>query len=363
MQIIRTSAPAVAALAVAAALLLLSIAVSPAPAQTPVAPVEQALEDVPAPDEESLLPPEAPNVEPDYPDVPSTSKGVAAAWHAAKPWPDGDIVLRTTPVLFVHGLSFGLGRAGKDCNDWDTMTERYRSYGHDGPLVTIKYYDSDRNCSHAISHHPDIADRHLRWYASGHKDGHHTNDTDIRHLAYHLAWYINDHWGSQTNVEVVAHSMGGLIMRYALSQTGKPGWPALLMVTHVTTLGTPHRGSGDANYCQFGSYQCKQMKPTSEFMHWMKLNVQNPQGYPSTDWTLIASDDDERVADWSGTGMVAEHYAVYTDGVRHGMYYQDVGAQDRSVFWYDRSRGNWFQWNSAPRGVLWSSRAVSTSGW
>ena len=360
-----------AALAVLAALALF-VPASAALAQDPVQTVEKTAGDAPLPpvDEESVLPPETPRVEPDYPDVPTVpgnplATEVGAAEWAAKPWPAGSFVIRTTPVVFIHGLSFGPGQAGSDCAEtFATAIDRYKSYDHTGPFVTLKYYDSDRNCTHAISSYPDRADRHERHYPSGHKDGHHTNDTDIRHLAYHLAWYINDRWGSQTNVEIVAHSMGGLITRYAMGMAGRSGWPAFLMVSNVTTLGTPHRGSGDAKYCAPWSYQCKQMSPTSQFVQDLKsVTFQDPQGYGGTDWTLMGSDEDERVSAESAMGMASEHGVVYTDGVKHSDYYKDVGTHNRDVLYIDRDRGRWFQWTSAPRGVLWSSRAISSWTW
>ncbi|WP_345943030.1 hypothetical protein [Streptomyces sp. SID2119] len=45
-------------------------------------------------------------------------------------------------------------------------------------------------------------------------------------------------------VDVVAHSMGGLVVRAALHYTHKraPGFPKKLYIEDIVTLGTPHAG-------------------------------------------------------------------------------------------------------------------------
>jgi hypothetical protein len=114
---------------------------------------------------------------------------------------------RKKPIVFVHGLS--RDSASNCASTWNDMKRKFRDSGHTGSFTTVAYYRGDTNCSHWISHHG----RHSRHHASGH-DGNHTADTSIRHPGYHLAWTIwNHHSRHGRKVDVVAHSMGGLVTR------------------------------------------------------------------------------------------------------------------------------------------------------
>ena len=119
-------------------------------------------------------------------------------------------------------------------------------------------------------------------------------------------------------VDAVGHSMGGLVIRAALTgvQRGEAGWPPYLYIEDVTTLSTPHRGAPLGGVCKFsgqGTQQCKDMAQSSSFMSWLYDNPQSAQG---TDWTLIGFDDDFVVPKWSAvpTNMAAGHKIVYPDG-------------------------------------------------
>ena len=72
-------------------------------------------------------------------------------------------------------------------------------------------------------------------------DGKATNDRPIQDIAADLANYID---AQGKPVDIVAHSMGGLITRVALlgSAQGWEGFPPKLDVNNVVTLSTPHRG-------------------------------------------------------------------------------------------------------------------------
>src|SRR5439155_25572805 len=106
----------------------------------------------------------------------------------------------------------------------------------------------------------------------------HTNETDIRHLAYHLAWTIYDLYASRgVAVEAVGHSMGGLMIRYAIAQVqgGNPDFPPSLMIAHAVTLGTPNGGDLHAQSCDL--QECVQMRPGSAFLRWLDRWARNPQ--------------------------------------------------------------------------------------
>lgn len=76
-----------------------------------------------------------------------------------------------------------------------------------------------------------------------------------------------DHTSKGETVEIVAHSMGGLISRVALlgSAKGWAGFPdARLKVDDIATLATPHQGIFEPN--KYDSVQWNSMVPGSRFM-------------------------------------------------------------------------------------------------
>lgn len=153
--------------------------------------------------------------------------------------------------MFVHGLD-AFGEAGVDCaGTWNNMSGRLAQFGHSSTKATVRYYGGDTNCSHSLSSHGSHSKHYPRTDAHT-SNGHHDMDGDIRHLGYHLAWMIYNTWSRNgVTVDAVGHSMGGLILRYALHriQASDGAFPPYLYVEDVVTLGTPHLGSGWASGC------------------------------------------------------------------------------------------------------------------
>src|SRR5919197_3886929 len=209
------------------------------------------------------------------------------------------------PIVYVHGFSI---TNGDDCKKWNEMKNFFDDVypHHTGINLTVGYYVGDENCGYSLNGHGD----HSEHFPSGHRNGAHTTDTNIRHLGYHFAWFVWDKFSSDGKpVDIVAHSMGGLIVRYALAQVehDNPDFPPRLYVDDVVTLGTPHDGAIGgwllACYAATNALQCKQMGEGSDFIAWLNDNANNPQGTGGTDWTEIASEDDQYVAGPSGYGM------------------------------------------------------------
>ena len=204
---------------------------------------------------------------------------------------------RSKPVIFVHGLNRS-DNAGSDCaKDFGVMRRAFRRWGHTGRFTAVSYYRFDRNCNHSISHHGKHR-RHFGGDAEHYDAGGHSANTDIRHLGYHLARYIWRHHSRHGRaVDIVGHSMGGLIARYAVAQTQRshPDFPPRLLVEDIVTLGTPH---GGARWYSIGCRydQCGQMRAGSGFLVWLEQNAWNPQGAGGTDWSTFGSDDDNAVA-------------------------------------------------------------------
>ncbi len=256
---------------------------------------------------------------------------------------------RSKPVYFVHGFANG---SDSNCDMWNTMRSKFVEYGHDGPFEKIAYYHNDSNCTDWVNHHGS----HSTHYGNGHTEGSHTEDTRIEHLAYHLAWHIYDHHTRDGRyVDVVAHSMGGLIIRYAIAQTQRdhPSFPPSLRVEDVVTLGTPHGGARFASACAINcNTQVQQMKMGSDFLNWLEDNAWEPDGYGGTDWSTMGSDDDNAVAadraaatdsdrDPANKYMGSCHKTWYEEAsnIEHGDFRDTWGAPTADVRVYHCGEG------------------------
>jgi len=264
---------------------------------------------------------------------------------------------RAKPVVYVHGYNpFG---DGTDCNMWTTMDSTLRSWGHTGGTAYFGYYSGDANCSQYAWNYG--TNRHY-YPASGVYDRY----VRIEHLGYRLAWMIYDQYSSRgVTVDVVAHSMGGLIVRYALAQIQRnhPDFPPYLYVEDVLTLGTPHAGTGWGSWCW--TTQCEQMRPGSSFINWLATYAPNPQADGGTDWTAMGSYDDEIVSEGSAVSMNAAHKVQYLDSadVAHGDYYLDTSDARTADVRYQDNGGSWYSWYDAPWEVRWSDFSLLYGSW
>jgi Palmitoyl protein thioesterase len=269
---------------------------------------------------------------------------------------------RTKPIVFVHGLD-AFGDAGVDCAaTWNTMANRLGQFGHTGTKFTVKYYWGDTNCSGALDAYGSHSTHFPR--TDAHQAGSHDMDGDIRHLGYHLAWMIYNKWSaSGVTIDAVGHSMGGLILRYAISrvQAGDSAFPPSLLIEDVVTLGTPHQGSGWASGCTW-AYECVQMENGSAFVTSL---AQNPQGAGGTDWTLVSSYDDGIVSEGSGVGMTAAHKVSYLGSMNigHSDYMNDTSDVRDADVEYNDNGGTWYSWLDAPHAVRWSDFGLLYGTW
>ncbi|MGL5826168.1 MAG: hypothetical protein ACRCYU_15350 [Nocardioides sp.] len=206
------------------------------------------------------------------------------------------------PIYFVHGFNFGVPDPSADCADWWPAITKFRDLGWTGPMNTIGFYTGDTRCGVRIANA--------------------SRDESIWELGRRLAWGVYWRDSSQgRSVDLVGHSMGGLIIRAAIhgAATNPPGtfesggWPPYLYVEDVVTFGTPHNGTAIANLCPY--LQCRQMRPGSSMLTDFR-NRPNPQADGGTDWTLIGTADDDAVPVASATtespGM--GHYVWYYAG-------------------------------------------------
>lgn len=168
-------------------------------------------------------------------------------------------------------------------------------------LKTVAYYGGDTKCDVDI--------------------GNATTGTRIKHVAAALAnRTYEDHTSKGETVEIVAHSMGGLISRVALlgSAKGWAGFPdAKLKVDDIATLATPHQGIFEPN--KYDSVQWNSMVPGSRFMTVLHepANRLDQEWAAGTDWSFIGSDEDGTVSKDAAIdeGYHADHkYRYFRDG-------------------------------------------------
>ncbi|MFD6987700.1 esterase/lipase family protein [Streptomyces sp. NPDC059943] len=203
------------------------------------------------------------------PKNPSQAQGENAAAAAAQTRTNS----ADKPVYLIHGYDPSIKSTG--CNKWNKTARAMKSWGWTGKFVKVGFYavDEGSKCTVNIAREGDA-------------------DTPIKELGKKLAWDVyNRYTVKGKTVDMVGHSMGGLIARAALTGTARQerGFPPKLYVEDVVTLGTPHRGAASSYLCTEGQ-QCADMRATSDFMSWLGVTV--PQADQGTDWTLIASHAD-----------------------------------------------------------------------
>ncbi|MGW0823814.1 esterase/lipase family protein [Streptomyces sp. NPDC002845] len=193
-------------------------------------------------------------------------------------------------VIFIHGYApFGDHDCAKYFKDAQT---HFKNRHWDGDLYTYGYYKGNSNCTYNYG-----GDR----------------DTSLNTVAKRFAWRIHNKFSKdKKKVDIVAHSMGGLIvrtmLRHVAKKDGKDGWPKYLYIEDVVTLGTPHDGTSWAEGCD--KYrQCRQMEKGSSFIKSLEEKLYRSK--MGTDWTLVSSFDDGVVGAGSGVGAKSQHKIQY----------------------------------------------------
>jgi pimeloyl-ACP methyl ester carboxylesterase len=264
----------------------------------------------------------------------------------------------TTPVLYVHG--YDPAGSGSNCGMWSNMRAFLTAHGFTGPQVTVKYYYNDAGCAADVNGFGSPTGH----YPSGQVNGQDSNNTDIRHIAYQFAWYVHDTYTAQgRNVGIVAHSMGGLVVRYALHRVaaGDAEFPSSLEVSNVVTFGTPHSGASIAGLCSLTNRQCAQMSPGSSFLKSLEANGQDPQAAGGTDWTVMGSASDAVVSQSSATSMIANHSVRYAagNGITHGDYYNETQTTTNAKLSYSDHGSAYTSTANGEWCVLRAQRALS----
>jgi hypothetical protein len=243
----------------------------------------------------------------------------------------------TEPVYFIHGFDPSRSGGGYNCASyWKNATTAFRNGGWKGRLITFGYYRTDRGCT---VEYPG------------------TRSTSLATVGQKLAWDIYNKYSRRgQSVDVVAHSMGGLVIRSALTQVQRKarGWPPYLYVEDVATIATPHAGTNWARLCT--PTQCRDMRPGSAFLTSL---YENPQSRQGTDWTLIAADDDDVVSTGSALGMKAGHKVRYAkgQGLEHDRVADRASGSLNMRYWNYYSNG-WTGWHKGAAPVIVTKNAL-----
>lgn len=273
------------------------------------------------------------------------------------------------PVLMVHG------RDNYDMGGYANFRNLFiNTYGFTGGVHRVGYYGGECSVEYNSEHHGS----HNTWFGGSGEHSSKTGctggsgaqvhdlQTDVRHISYHLAWAIHDHFtAAGKTVDIVGHSLGGLLVRYAIAHTGDASWPATLNVEDVTTLGSPHGGLG-TSWCKWSPWSdVRQLCSDSSFITWMDANAQNTQSSWPTDWTLMGSDCDGWVAWNLAVDMDAAHKVVNVSPCNgHSDYYTDLStSNDATQDYMDAPSTSWSRWTSAPHAGKWTVQASQYGSW
>ena len=298
------------------------------------------------------------------------------------------------PVVLIHGFNT---QSSVSCNN-SSMFGTIETYFHNQGYANTRslgFYNSDYNCDATARNESSHC---TGWYDSGSNDG--TVNEDIRHVSCLIAWYIWDHYTQYgTTVAVVAHSMGGVLIRQAMNDTPYVGaFPPYLKISDVATAGTPHQGltSGAAftwthfQGCPGNCTQVAQMEAANPLMSNMNSTsfrggfARNPQGSGGTDWTTMSSENDE-VLQWCVSGESlgapsnvdyvgecglmpgATHFVVYpgpSPSYNHGGYLTDTSTSwNADEDYSDNNGGTWYSVTNSQHSIFTLYYAILYSTW
>jgi pimeloyl-ACP methyl ester carboxylesterase len=249
------------------------------------------------------------------------------------------------PVLLVHGYSGGTC-PGYDVNrGFASMIDYLRQGGFSQGLLSVGYYNCDTDMS-------------LSLQTGG-------EQTDIPHLANRLAWLIADRYSSHGQaVDLVGHSMGGLIVRWMLYriQAHDPTYPKELLVPEAVALASPFGGAPFAAFCP--DTQCQEMAPGSAFLTELNRRAPNPQATGGTSWTVVGSDADTVVSEASALDVAAGRKIDYhSPAYGHDGYLRDAAnARDAEVTYWDSASSAGRLDDAAPHALAWVSEVLQGVG-
>jgi hypothetical protein len=204
--------------------------------------------------------------------------------------------LPETPVIFVHGYN-PAACPGVDATHaaWGGVYLELTKAGWKGPLLPVSYYACDRYGVDITGYGPTTPDGATPTVTAGTPRTHYDQNTSIDQLAHDLGWFVyNTYSRAGTPVDIVASSMGGLIVRDLLYRVAHndPNFPPKVAVTRAVTFSTPYLGyggTGTSSICPVDTVECQQFAVGSPLMNELNSDSQPPQGDGGTTWTAAGS--------------------------------------------------------------------------
>ena len=146
---------------------------------------------------------------------------------------------------------------------------------------------------------------HRRIYAFGYEDG------TIEEHAEDLKGFVDSilQTTGETRVDIVAHSLGGIIARYAIQRLELSG-----TVRTLVTMATPHQGTYAAQYAN--TTLTRSLRPASDVIR--NLNAEDLTDYPMRFFSIFSNRDVYVVPAEGMTHPGAEN--VFLPDVSHSQY-------------------------------------------
>jgi triacylglycerol esterase/lipase EstA (alpha/beta hydrolase family) len=196
-----------------------------------------------------------------------------------------------TPVILVHGYN-----NNAICPGIDLSTYWYNAKNElalqtsilTNDVVPVSYYKCDTHGVDITGYGPDKTYPFTETTSTVRPRLGHTTSSTITRVGQDLAWFIyNEYTLKGRPVNVVSHSMGGLVTREMLRriQAHDAAFPPTLDVQKVLTMSTPHNGWG---FQCTANNQCAQMSDGSAFLAKLQTNPA-PQGVNGTAWWAMAT--------------------------------------------------------------------------
>ena len=235
-------------------------------------------------------------------------------------------------VLFLHGVdgsSSGANGSGinGDCranNNWGDSLSLLGDSNHQwvGNLITLGYYSGDHDCDASIRTSADA------YRCNGYHDSvTGSNNEDDLHLACLLAWYIWDNYTVNTwTVNIVAHSLGGVLLKEALYKTGQATtgptknhdshFPAYLFIDHAVTIASPLGGiplSGAHFLCSCTEVSELEFPGGAIYNDLTSQDGRNASGLEGTTWLMEGQANGNLGCDHVGDSAFQMNYGVKVD--------------------------------------------------
>jgi pimeloyl-ACP methyl ester carboxylesterase len=272
------------------------------------------------------------------------------------------------PIILVHGYALTTGCPGGDVRlYWSGLTAALIASGSTNPVVPVSYYQCDQNGTNI-----DGAAKASEYFASGAQtnlDGTvgYSKDTDLRHLAYVLAWYVyNTYSRNGDEVDLVGHSMGGLMIRWAMQRVAAhdAAFPPYLKVANVVTISTPYGGAiatvKNLAACK-NSPECDQFAAGSSFLTALAAGPA-PTG---TDWTAVGGGTCDLMTAASATDVQPAHTVRWTQPCydHSKILFDDSQALDATVTFSNPGDQSPTTTPTGPHSLAAVVRALQSTSW